>query len=188
MIAQLLVDSGILQFGVFVENGKRVPYQLHLEMIPAYSELFTLVVNMVVQNLRDKSFDRLIAHSDCSVIGGAIAHQAGVSLVYSRSGLVSPVYDLVGAYDVGHPACLLVNTIPDNIETFIAGCRQVGLETHSVVALVAEQEATQNIPVTSVFSLESILTELYEMGEVTDPQYQAVSEHLAAKKRNRPIC
>jgi hypothetical protein len=182
MIARQLADSGILQFGVFMEPGKRVPYQLHLAMIPAYPELCGMVVDAVIDKLSDKAFDRLVAHNDCSVIAGAIAYKAGISLVYSRGSSISPIYDLVGAYDVGHPACLLLNTIPDNIEKFIAGCRQVGLEINSIVSLITSKKRILDIPVIAVYSLESILAKLYEAGDVTYSQQQAVLVYLAAEK------
>jgi hypothetical protein len=182
MIARQLVDSGILQFGIFMEQGKRVPYQLHLEMIPAYPELFGMVVDAVIDKLPDKAFDRLVAHSDCAVVTGAIAYKTGISLVYSRGSSTSPVHDLVGAYDVGHPACLLLNTIPDNIEKFIAGCRQVGLEINSIVSLIVSQEHILDIPVIAVYSLESMLAELYETGDINDSQQQAILKHLTLEK------
>jgi hypothetical protein len=182
MIARQLADSGILQFGIFMEQGKRVPYQLHLELIPAYPELLGMVVDAVIDKLPDKVFDRLVAHNDCSVIAGAIAYKAGISLVYSRGSSISPIYDWVGAYDVGHPACLLLNTIPDNVEKFIAECRQVGLEINSIVSLIASHEHILDIPVIAVYSLENILAELYASGDITSSQQQAILKYLSLKK------
>jgi adenine/guanine phosphoribosyltransferase-like PRPP-binding protein len=91
MIAQQLLETGILQLGVFVENGKRCPYRLRLEMLPAYPKLFSTVIDTIINQLAEPSFDRLIAPADCVAIAGAIAQKAGISLVYSRNGLLSPV-------------------------------------------------------------------------------------------------
>ena len=103
-------------------------------------------------------------------------------MVYSRGRGEQPVFDLVGAYDVGHPACLLVNTINDDLPTFIAGCRQVGLDICTIVALMATAESVAATPVLSVYSLENIITELLENGKIPAQQAQVVADFIVAGK------
>lgn len=182
MIAQQLLDNGILQLGVFATNGKQHPYRLRLEMIPAYPHLFSAIVDAVIQNLPEKPFERLIATADGVAIAGAIAQKEGISLVYSRGGNLQPVHDLVGAYDVGHPACLLLNIITANVPKFIADCQQVGLNINNIVALITSQQSIADIPVLSVLSLENIIAELHEAGQVPTHQMQVVLNHIASER------
>ncbi|MDQ7024784.1 MAG: hypothetical protein Q9P44_04420 [Anaerolineae bacterium] len=183
MIAQQLLDTGILQFGIFVSNGKRYPYRLRLEMIPAYPPLFASIIDAVIHNLPNKPFDRLIGYTDCVAIASAVAQKEGVSLVYNRSGSGQPVDDLVGAYDIGHPACLLLNSITTDVPKFISGCQQVGLNIHTILALMTSQQSIGDIPILSVFSLENIIGELHETGQIPTHQMQATLSHIASEKQ-----
>jgi hypothetical protein len=89
-------------------------------------------------------------------------------------------YDLVGAYDVGHPACLLVNTIPDNLGEFIAGCQQVGLTVQTIVSIMTTSDYKTDIPVKSIYSLPNIIKELHKAGHVTTHQMQSVMNYLTS--------
>jgi hypothetical protein len=180
MIAQQLLDSGLLELGLFVEQGRRIPYRLHLEMLPAYPKLFQTMTQAVIDKLPAKPFDRLVTSADCAVLGGAIVQKTGIPLVYSRGRGETPVFDLVGAYDVGHPACLIVNSADDSLATFVAQCRHVGLYIHTVITLVGDNYPIDDIAILSVFTLEQLITELYSTGHIPQPQLEAVLRQLAA--------
>ena len=160
MIAQELLDTGILQFGLFIENGQSKPYRLRLEMLSAYPQLMQQIVYRTVQALPMQTFNRLVAHSDCIPVVSAVSLNTGVSLVYSRGQGEVPVHDLVGAYDVGHPACLIVNSWNESLNTFLANCRRVGLEIYTVVEIVGLGQVAQDIEMRPVYTMNAILHEL----------------------------
>jgi len=85
--------------------------------------------------------------------------QTRIPLVYSRGRGEGPVQDWVGAYDVGHPAALLCNVLPD-WETFIKWHSQlmsVGLELVQVLAVVDVHRLSLNLPTHALFRLEDWL-------------------------------
>jgi len=182
MIAQQLLESGILQLGLFVEAGKRVPYRLRLEMLAAYPHLFNAMVDMIIQTLPTTPFDRLVAYANSVALAGAITQKTGIPLVYSRGRGEAPVYDLVGAYDVGHPACLLVNVVDDKVPEFLAACGKVGLNIHTIVTLVGLEGMIGRIQIVPVLSLATLLSDLYAEGNIPQAQMQAMVDYLQAEK------
>ena len=179
MIAQELLNTGILQFGLFVEDGKDVPYRLRLEMLSAYPQLMQQVVYRTVQALPMQAFNRLVSHSDCVPVASAVSLNTGVSLVYSRGRGEVPVHDLVGAYDVGHPACLLVNSWDELLNGFLADCRRVGLEIHTIVEIVGVGQVAEGIEMRPVYTMNAILHELRQNDVIPEALSQSVEKHLS---------
>lgn len=179
MIAQELLNTGILQFGLFVEDGQDVPYRLRLEMLSAYPQLMQQVVYRTVQALPMQSFNRLVSHSDCVPLASAVSLNTGVSLVYSRGRGEVPVHDLVGAYDVGHPACLLVNIWDESLNVFLADCRRVGLEIHTIVEIVGVGQAAEGVEMRPVYTMNAILHELRQNKVIPEALSQSVEKHLS---------
>lgn len=169
MIAKQLLDTGILQFGLFAEDGVTSPYRLRLEMLSAYPQLLQNVVYRGVQSLVEiKPFDRLVSHSDAIPLASALSLQTSVSLVYSRGRGEAPVHDLVGAYDVGHPACLIVNTLIPDIETFLADAKRVGLEIHTILEFVSVGQTIDNIDHRAIYTMNALIHELRQSNLITE--------------------
>jgi len=162
MIAQELLDTGILQFGLFVEDEQEKPYRLRLELLSAYPPFMQQIVYRTVQALPMKMFDRLVSHSDCVPLASAVSLHTGIPLVYSRGRGEGAVHDLVGAYDVGHPACLIVNTWDKSLSDFLANCRRVGLEIHSIVEIIGRGSSVEGIELHTVYTLKAILQQLQQ--------------------------
>ncbi len=179
MIAKQLLETGLLQFGLFQEDETQLPYRLRLEMLSAYPELLQNVVYRGVQSLMGiQSFNRLIAHPDAIPIVSAISLHTSVSLVYSRGRGELPVYDLVGAYDVGHPACLVVNSITPDIHTFLINAQKVGLEIHTILEIVSLGQKIANIDNRSVFTIQELIHELRLSNAIPDNMAQTVLQSL----------
>jgi hypothetical protein len=178
MIAQKLLKTGILQLGLFVEAGQARPYRLRLELLSAYPQLMQQVVYRTVQALPEQSFNRLVAHSDCIPIVSAISLNTGVSLVYSHGHGEIPVHDLVGAYDVGHPACLIVNTWDESLKDFLADCCRVGLHIHTIVEIVGAGQVAEGIEMRPVYTMNAILHELRRNELIPDALSQSLENYL----------
>ena len=169
MIAKQLLDTGILQFGLFVENGITYPYRLRLEMISAYPQLLQNVVYRGVQSLAGvKPFDRLVSHSDAIPLASSLSLQTGISLVYSRGRGEIPVHDLVGAYDVGHPACLVVNTLTPEIEAFLSDAKRVGLDIHTILEFVSIGRMIDGIDHRAIYTMKELIHELRQLNLITE--------------------
>ena len=168
MIARQLLETGILQFGLFVEKDTAYPYRLRLEMLSAYPQLLQTVAYRGVQTLATMTpFDRLVSHADAIPLATALSLNTGISLVYSRGRGEIAVHDLVGAYDVGHPSCLLVNTLTPETQQFLIGAQRVGLEIHSVLELVATGETLEGIDQYSIYTIQALVHELRQLNLIT---------------------
>lgn len=179
MIAKQLLETGLLQFGLFQNSDTQSPYRLRLEMLPAYPELLQNIVYRGVQSLIGvKSFDRLIAHSDAIPIASALSLQTSTSLVYSRGKGELPVYDLVGAYDVGHPACLVVNSITPDIHPFLQNAEKVGLQIHTILEIVSLGQTIEGIDNRPIFTMQELIHELRQYNCIPDSMAQKVLESL----------
>ncbi|GAB5490139.1 MAG: hypothetical protein Phog2KO_03540 [Phototrophicaceae bacterium] len=179
MIAKQLLDTGLLQFGLFEENNVQMPYRLRLEMLPAYPELLQNVVYRAIQSLMGVAhFDRLVAHSDAIPFASAISLATSVSLVYSRGRGELPVFDLVGAYDVGHPACLIVNTLTPDTQVFLDKAQKVGLEIHTILELVSIGKTVEHIDHRAVFTMQALIHDLRQQSAIPEQMANSVLEML----------
>lgn len=179
MIAQQLLKTGILQFGLFVTDDGTTPYRLRLEMLPAYPQLLQNMVYRGIQTLATvKPHDRLVSHAEAIPIATALSLNTGASLVYSQGTNQPAVHDLVGAYDVGHPACLIVNTLPDDIEAFLTRCKTVGLDIHSIVEVVGVGQTIPNIEHHAVFTMPALIHELKQNNAIPPHMATTVIDYL----------
>src|SRR5262245_3925340 len=137
-VSESLLNTGILQFGYFVDAGQVVPVRFCPEYLPAYPDLLIEVAKLTVSQLDASTVDHLIVTADSVPLGLASSLQTGLPLVYSRGRGEAAVYDLVGSYNSGHMSVLLLNCVDDVAanEKFMASARSVGLETKSIVALL----------------------------------------------------
>lgn len=180
MIAKQLLDTGILQFGLFVEDNQEYPYRLRLGMLSAYPELLQNVLYRGIQSLVGiKPFDRLVAHSEAIPLATALSLNTGVSLVYSRGRGELVVHDLVGAYDVGHPACLIVNTITPDVQSFLSEAKRVGLEIHTILEIVSTGQTIDGIDCRAIYTMNALIHELQQHNLITKVLSNTVLEDLS---------
>lgn len=177
-LSEWLLETGILQFGTFVIDGKVTPVRFCPEYLPAYPQLLREIGKLALSKFNASVIDHLIATTDSMPIGLVCSLQANLSLVYSRGKGEAPVYDLVGSYNSGHKSTLIINCIDDThlIETFMANAQSVGLELETIVALLEVRSLNQlaGIPVRFVFRLVDEVQELVAKGRLSEGQSQAV--------------
>jgi hypothetical protein len=82
--------------------------------------------------------DRLVSTSDSLPIAIALSLRTGIPVVYSWGDNQAPTHDLIGAYDIGHPALLVVNTLGDidRIESLVSRAQRVGLEINHILSVI----------------------------------------------------
>ena len=177
-LPEWLLNTGILQFGYFVSEGKVAPVRFCPEYLPAYPKLLSEMGRLALSQFTVAQVDHLIANADSLPLGLICSLETDLSLVYSRGTGEAAVYDLVGSYNSGHICTLLVNSI-DNataIQKFISNARSVGLEIQSIVTLFEVKPIKQQaaIPVRSVLRLVDVVPQLVESGRLSEGQAQAV--------------
>ncbi len=170
-----LAEAGLIQFGLFGEQKK--PFQLRLDLLPSYPQLLRDIVAASVPFVR--GFDRLVCTADSLPLGLALALETNIPLVYSRGRGQQAVNDLVGAYDIGHPALLLVQTLDDveSIEQFTKQAQQVGLGINSLLAIIATEKTgfALDIEVNALLQLTHMVDHLAAAGYLPDGHAQSIA-------------
>lgn len=181
----LMLEAGLLQFGWFEPEG--IPLRLSLEMLPAYPDI---LAQIVAEGMKHTSnMNRLVCTIDALPLGVGLSLKTNIPLVYSRGSGEAPYHDLVGAYDIGHPALLLVNAL-DNTESttkLIHKARSVGLQIQYIVAIMdlGIPEIAPDIEVYTLLSLENEIQALIAEGRLASGQGQAVLNWLKESANRR---
>lgn len=178
----MLLENGLLQFGRFERDGQVAPVLLNLELLPSYPETLHYIAEQAAQKI-GRGFERIVCIADSLSLGTAISLKTNIPLVYSRGKGELPVYDLVGAYDVGHPAILVMNTLQSatEIQYFVARAKQVGLHIQQVFAVIdvdknPSHDAEININV--LMQLSEMLDTLEQQKSLAQGQVNAVREWI----------
>lgn len=187
LVADLL-HTGILQFGQFMSNSELAPFRFCPEYLPAYPQLLRQIADKAANELTEFNVDRIVTVEESVPFGVACAMQTGLSLAYAKSGGAFPVQNLIGAYDSGHRAALLVNDFDSapSLTTFIADAHKVGLEINAIVAiLTVGEEKIAGIPIHTLFRLEDILTQLSEADQLSTHQAHVVRTWMAERNQRQ---
>lgn len=133
-LTSLFLETGLLQFGWFEPGG--MPFRLNLDLLPAYPDVLSEIA--VAAKPHTNNMNRLVSVPEAMPFGVALSLETNIPLVYSRGGIEAPAHDLVGAYDIGHPALFLINVLNDrhDIQKLILNARNVGLQIHHLLAIV----------------------------------------------------
>lgn len=189
-LSRLFVEAGLLQFGRFYDgaNGEMRPFRLSLEYLPAYPEVLGQVAAAAESRLDGLNVQRLVASADAVPFGVALSLRTGISLVYSQDSGREAVYDLAGAYNIGHAAALLTNTLEDGerLAPFIASARRVGLEIHTLAAVIdtACNLALPGISVEPLLRLPEVVQGLEAARQLPPGQCRAVLDWIRHRQRD----
>ena len=135
-----LVNAGLVQFGYFAgrDRDEISPVRLNLALLPDYPDVLKLITDTLAMRLVKRTVERLICMSDSVPLGVAVSLKTGIPLVYSRGQGEPAVYDLAGAYDVGHPAALVMNVFDQMmpVAKLQENARRVGLNIQYGMAIL----------------------------------------------------
>lgn len=181
-LANLLLDAGMIQFGWFQQRGDTLPFALELDMLASYPAVLRAVVEAAQAGMAAVSATRLLCTADSVPFGVGCALQTGIPLVYSRGSDDAPVFDLVGAYDIGHTTLLLANTPKSIPPALIAGARRVGLNVRSVVPILELRPlpVPDDVAVLPLLRLADVVRDCVAEGRLAAKHAQAVLVWLAA--------
>ena len=178
-LVHLLLETGLLQFGNFDDS---TPLRLSLAMLPAYPDVLRMIVAHS-KSLVDKiEVNRLLCTTDAMPFGLGMSLEMNIPLIYSRGSAAAPVYDLVGAYDIGHPALLLTNVLDGqhDLSSLIAKARQVGLEIHTVLAILdlGITDSSHTVRWISLLQLSAVVSHLVATEQIPPGQAQAIQSWI----------
>lgn len=179
---EMLLENGLVQFGRFERDGQFAPILLNLELLPSYPETLRYIVEQAALKI-DGDIERLVCTADSLALGIGISLQTQIPLVYSRGKGELPVHDLVGAYDVGHPAVLVMNFMQDtaDVDHFVAQALKVGLHINHVFAVLVNENLYSNdagYRVSSLLPLLELIQNLVQQGHVSQGQANRVREWM----------
>ncbi|MBZ0302853.1 MAG: hypothetical protein K8J31_24120 [Anaerolineae bacterium] len=183
-LTSLLLEIGLLQFGRFASPDGWKPYRLSLEMLPSYPDVFGEVIEMAVPLVG--RVDHLISTAPARAFGAGLSLRTAVPLVYSKGSDASPVDDLVGAYDIGHPALLLANDSSERpaIDRLIGQAHKVGLDVQRVLLIADEGlPLDSGIPAHALLDLRAVVSSLAQDGRLPAGQAGVFQAWL---NRHRP--
>jgi hypothetical protein len=184
----MLLDAGLLQFGRFGDNG--IPFRLSLELLPSYPDILEQIASRAAETLADLSVDRLMCLANTVPFGMALSLKTGLPLVYSREANDQPGYNLVGAYDIGHPTVLLANTTTDvnGKSPLLSQARRTGLEIHTLLTIVDVGFSDSTVPENGITTrtllhVSSMVDRLIEQDLLPPGQAQTIRAWLNLNHR-----
>lgn len=181
-----LLSAGLIQFGRFAGTNGFDPLRLHLELLPSYPQVLSDAASTLEALNADVAYDFVVAAPDALVLATALSQRRSLPLVYSRGRGETPTHDLVGAYDVGHPA-LLVSLIHDDeraLDRLMRSALSVGLEIVGAAALIdlgGSADVNQR-PRLSVWTLRGLVDELVGQGIIPPDQVLTIGEWLTRRR------
>lgn len=101
-----LFGAGLFQLGTFThERQKHV--KLRLELLSSYPHLLRSIAGLIQQRLA-ANISRLVCTSEAVGLGTAVSLMSDIPLVCHTGKFDAPNRNFVGAYDIEHPAALLM--------------------------------------------------------------------------------
>jgi hypothetical protein len=142
------------------------------------------LAQFAAERVAEQKPSRLLCLADALPIGLAVSLYMQIPLVYSATKHGAPATTLIGAYDIGHSAVLLMNTsasLPEALKLQQVA-EQVGI---SVVQKLAILDLGNHQDVQSLLHLPDLVAELAHDGAIPHGQAQAVL-HWVMKQSIRP--
>ncbi len=169
-LSVMLFETGLLQFGRF-EAGK--PYQCYLDMLPSYPDVLDTLVKAISPLIGE--VDHLLSTVEAIPLGIGLSLFTHIPLVYSRGTDKSPVYNLVGAYDIGHPAVLLANQPTAALDQLINDAKIVGLNVNSILVIIDDGTwHSDRVPMQSIVHLTTAVDLLVATQSIPEGQARGV--------------
>lgn len=185
-LIQQLTSAGLVQFGSFQHGAEERPFLLDLKMLPSYPPVLDSIIQALAKHLPDSAPDYLVTPAQSVALAAGLSLRSQIPLVYSRGSGEAPVTDLVGAYDIGHPAVMIVDVLDNDaaLAPLIQGMRRVGLNVAQVIAVIDTGMSSLEVDgledIRALLTLSEIAAHLREAGELPAGQQQAVQAWIEA--------
>ncbi len=104
-----LYGAGLFQLGTFSMDRRESHIRLRLEMLPSYPDLLQMAASYIQQRLHP-DINRLVCTSEAVALGTAVSLAVNLPLVWHTGNFGTPSRQFIGAYDIQHPAALIMLT------------------------------------------------------------------------------
>lgn len=179
-LIEAIQAAQLIQFGRFQRGNTIWPVNVQLEMLPSYGEILSMAADQLAGF--SNNVERLVCDIDSLPLALAISLRLSLPLVYSRYNVgIAP--ELVGAYDIGHPAILIVNStgVVDHTQ-FVRSAGRVGLVITAIYALL-DYGIDLSFPESQrLFTLEEYVDFLVSNNKLPAGQASSVTTWLAAQR------
>jgi hypothetical protein len=166
-LIDLLMAGGLVQFGRFGDDA--APIKINIGLLPSYPEVLRTLAEQAVKFC--VGVDRLVCTVDAVPFGTAVSLAADIPLVYSLGTDAPGVHDLIGAYDVGHPAILLANIQREIPPQLIEKAQRVGLDIQQTITVFGLDNR-------ALVNLGDLMDELVARKRLSGGQREAVMHWL----------
>ncbi|GAB4310782.1 MAG: hypothetical protein Kow00117_04160 [Phototrophicales bacterium] len=170
MIKEFL-RAGLLQFGVF--GVHQAPFKLNLSLLASYPHILRQIAQETAPLIQ--GVDRLVCEASAVPMGVAVSLEVNIPLVYSLGTDQAGVYDLIGAYDVGHPTALILHVWEQKThQKLIEKAKHVGLEVQQVISLFDLGNQPMGTTFSAIFNLLQVINDLEMQGNIPPGQAEAI--------------
>jgi hypothetical protein len=112
-------------------------------------------------------------------LGVGLSLHTRIPLAYSRGTDAAPVFDLAGAYDIGHPTLLVANQPEPRLEQLMSNARTVGLDVRLILVIVDDGAwRPDTTPMQALIHLATVVDTLTETRILPMGQAQMVKAWL----------
>jgi hypothetical protein len=186
-LLDLFIETGLLQFGSFSKNGTIMPFTFHLDLLPSYPDVLQTLAENALSQIHTHHIQRLVAVENTLALGVTLTLTTRIPLVYHQNNRETATTDLVGAFDIGHPALLLISQADEAPEyiSLVTHARRVGLDIQNSLAVVdlGIGGEISDLSVRSILNLSEIIPHLVETKRLPVGQGQAVMKWISANHR-----
>lgn len=179
LLTDRLLGAGLIQFGWFEHAETVKPFAFKLDMLASYPDLLLRSAHALIRLIGENPITHLLTPTATIGLGTAIALEMSTPLVYQR---IESAVDLVGAYDIGHPAALILDVFDRQHPptTLIAYARRVGLNIQDAYCLIDIENGANplDLHVWSMTTLREIVTRAAENEQIPPGQADAVREWI----------
>lgn len=163
-------EAGLLQFGAFaLQDGAHRPYVLNLDLLPSYPAVLRHAAEAVAMLIERSMANRLVCTQDSVALATLVSQQLDIPLIVHRGLPGSPAQNLLGAYDIGHPASLVSLTTSlqnTSLRVLRHDASSVGVILNEWVTLVSTRPVT-SLHHRSVFTVQDAAEYLAAQGDLT---------------------
>ncbi len=174
-----LYQTGILQFGLFMVDGRYQPYQLDLGLLPSYPHVLRLLAKAISGMISPPEAapnQRILCDILSLPAAILVGQELQIPVVFERAATGSTSHDLAGAYDIGHPTSAIVAMPGEKTAALIQRGRTVGLDVQQTIFIFSETSHPE-----AVVDLESFCLTLADAGNITAQQAQTITSWLQNK-------
>lgn len=167
---RLAFEAGLLQFGAFAhQNGAHSPYMLNFDLLTSYPAVLRHAAEAVAMLIEKSTVNRLVCTQDSVALATLVSQELDIPLIVHRGLSGSPAQNLLGAYDIGHPASLVTLTTSiqsTRIRALRHDASSVGVNLNEWVTIVSTGPVT-SFRHRSVFTVQDAAEILAAQGALT---------------------